>query len=224
MFSHKNSQVVYYVAIPALTLGLCFVSYRVGFEKGFRARNHIQLAEEQLITEYKTPKTDFQFLKDLKSSSDYSIDIEKESKKLRESPQRPPRQTEETNKQSPQFAKKTGTEPAEAPTKVPEDMPITTEPDGQKTSDAQSAEATESLSHLVIQLSAFKDVGKAHEFVDILRNKGFRGFVISSKEGDESWHRVFVGPFVARDLAEKTQDRLELENFGRGFIAEKFNK
>lgn len=71
-----------------------------------------------------------------------------------------------------------------------------------------------------IQMSAFKDVGKAQEFVDRLRSQGYRAFLISD-DHEPRWHRVFVGPYPSTDEAKNHLKNLEAKGFGKGIMLEK---
>ncbi len=71
-----------------------------------------------------------------------------------------------------------------------------------------------------IQMSAFKEMGKAEELMDQLKNKGFRVFLISD-EGPNPWHRVFVGPFSSKEEALDKMENLKSKGFSSGFVVSK---
>jgi cell division septation protein DedD len=73
----------------------------------------------------------------------------------------------------------------------------------------------------VVQVSAFRDIWKAHEMVDDLKNRGFRAFTKSSPaERGERWYRVYVGPFVSKEDASGALKDLSDKGFGGGFLTD----
>jgi hypothetical protein len=71
----------------------------------------------------------------------------------------------------------------------------------------------------VVQVSAFRDIGKAHELVDDLKNRGFTAFTKPSPSGSgERWYRVYVGPFPGKEESSNAQQDLAEKGFGRGFL------
>ncbi len=81
------------------------------------------------------------------------------------------------------------------------------------------ASAEETLSGTyAVQVSAFKDVGKAHELVDNLKNRGHASFVISGKTKRQEWHRVYAGPYPSKEKAQAALQALEKDGFRRGFV------
>jgi cell division septation protein DedD len=72
-----------------------------------------------------------------------------------------------------------------------------------------------------VQVSAFRDIGKAHELVSELENRGFTAFVRSPKEGKgDGWYRVYVGPFSSKQDAGGALGELASKGFGSGFVTE----
>jgi cell division septation protein DedD len=81
---------------------------------------------------------------------------------------------------------------------------------------ARPAEAKPS--GLLIQVSAFKDIGKAHEMSDALKNRGYPASIVSNRDKGQEWHRVYVGPFPDRAAADETAGKLERDGFGKTFV------
>lgn len=71
---------------------------------------------------------------------------------------------------------------------------------------------------VVIQMSAFRDIGKADELTDSLRNRGFSAYTETTRKGGVSWHRVFVGPFKTRPDADGVSSQLVEKGFPSGFV------
>lgn len=73
----------------------------------------------------------------------------------------------------------------------------------------------------VVQVSAFRDIGKAHELVDQLKNLGFSSFTRSSSSQERGrWYRVHVGPYASKKAATDGLERLMSKGFNDGFITE----
>ncbi|HLG19931.1 MAG TPA: SPOR domain-containing protein [Bdellovibrionota bacterium] len=73
---------------------------------------------------------------------------------------------------------------------------------------------------MVVQVSAFRDIGKAHELIDSLKNQGFPAFARSGTKGKQEWHRVFVGPYADRTKADGAAKDLAAKGFGEGFVTQ----
>ncbi|MFH1018870.1 MAG: SPOR domain-containing protein [Pseudomonadota bacterium] len=69
-----------------------------------------------------------------------------------------------------------------------------------------------------VQISAFKDIGKAHELVDDLKTRGHSAYVVSGKTKGKEWHRVYVGPFPSKEKAQAALQELEKDGFHNGFV------
>jgi cell division septation protein DedD len=69
-----------------------------------------------------------------------------------------------------------------------------------------------------VQVSAFKDIGKAHELADNLKNKGHSAYVISGKTKGQEWHRVYVGPYASKEKAQEAMETLQKDGFHQGFV------
>ena len=70
-----------------------------------------------------------------------------------------------------------------------------------------------------VQVSAFRDVGRAHKLIDSLKSRGYAAFTRSGEgAGSGGLHRVYVGPMQNREDAGENLDRLDREGFGKGFI------
>lgn len=188
-----NKQKVYYIGFPLGVFFLCFVSYKIGYQKGIYKVTHNESLET--IVDRKVIKRPEQliFYDELNKEADDKVDPDRASL----------------------LAKK----PQEIKEPELEETPIVRqdELDSKSTFDNATASFPDSL---VIQLSAFKDRDKAQEQVNSLQSKGFLAFLIS-QEGDQLWHRVFVGPYDNRIKANEMIQKLEQKGFGRGFIVDK---
>ncbi len=71
---------------------------------------------------------------------------------------------------------------------------------------------------VVVQVSAFRDIGKAHEMVDDLKNRGLTAFAKSSK-GD-GFYRVYVGPFASKEEASGALKDLVEKGFEQSFVTD----
>lgn len=67
-------------------------------------------------------------------------------------------------------------------------------------------------SGFVIQVASLKNFGKAEILMKKFKEKGYPAFCQPSKLNGEMWHRVRIGPYPDRALAEK--DRLRLNEAG----------
>jgi cell division septation protein DedD len=74
------------------------------------------------------------------------------------------------------------------------------------------------MTGFALQISAFRDVGKAHELIDSLKNQGYPAFTRTGSGHEDEWHRVFVGPFASKERAEKTSTELVAKGFKEGFV------
>lgn len=79
-------------------------------------------------------------------------------------------------------------------------------------------EQKKSRGTLAVQISAFRDVGKAHELIDNLKNRGYEAFLNSGWLKKDGWHRVYVGPYGSKTTADEASISLERDGFGRGFV------
>ena len=79
-------------------------------------------------------------------------------------------------------------------------------------------EEKKAVSGFAVQVSAFKDVGKAHELVDDLKNHGFHAFSTSGSTNGNDWYRVYVGPFESKDKADQMVSSLGGEGYKSGFV------
>ena len=71
---------------------------------------------------------------------------------------------------------------------------------------------------IAVQVSAFRDIGKAHELVDELKNKGYPAFTGSEKNPDGGWFRVYVGPYQTKEEASSASSELENKGYQKGFV------
>jgi len=78
---------------------------------------------------------------------------------------------------------------------------------------APVAKATADRGHY-IQISAFKDIGKAHELIDEIKVLGFPAI----QKGSAGWHRVYVGPYESKARAEVAMAELAQKGFQKGFV------
>ncbi len=73
----------------------------------------------------------------------------------------------------------------------------------------------------VVQVSAFKDIGKAHEMIDNLKNLGYEAFTqLKSPKFNDGWHRVFVGPYDTHEKASEVANELADKGFTQGFVTQ----
>ncbi|MCI5072926.1 SPOR domain-containing protein [bacterium] len=190
-----NKQKVYYIGFPLAVFFLCFVSYKIGYQKGIYKVTYNESLET--IVDRKVIKRPEQliFYDELNKKADTTDNANHKSLLVKKKP------------------KKAEQEPVamQAPVIRQDEL------DSKSTLDSAKTDFPDSL---VIQLSAFKDKEKAQEQVDRLQSKGFLAFLIS-QEGDQLWHRVFVGPYDNRIKANEMIQKLEQKGFGRGFIVDK---
>ena len=101
-----------------------------------------------------------------------------------------------------------GERPAKAGTRLPKDL--------------EEAEGTASPAGkggtIAIQVSAFRDIGRAHELISELKNRGFPAFTPKQSRNKDSWYRVFVGPFHDREQANSISEELQQKGFSKGFL------
>ena len=79
-------------------------------------------------------------------------------------------------------------------------------------------EPEQTRSGFVVQVSAFKDVGKAHELIDDLKNRGYPAFSLPGAAEGTGWHRVYVGPYADKSKAEASFESLKNDGYGAGFV------
>ncbi len=60
-----------------------------------------------------------------------------------------------------------------------------------------------------IQVASLKDPEKARQLMNKFKEKGYPAFCQSSEVNGATWHRVRIGPYPDRALADKDQDRLK---------------
>ncbi len=87
-----------------------------------------------------------------------------------------------------------------------------------------SAEVAAQRGSVVIQVSAFKDVGRAHELIDLLKNQGFPAFARAGRSGAAEFHRVFVGPYRTRDEGEAASAKLAKVGYSKTFLTNLSNQ
>jgi len=69
---------------------------------------------------------------------------------------------------------------------------------------------TETTSQVfAIQVASLKDPAKAKILMNKFREKGYPAFCQESEVNDTTWHRVRIGPYPERALADKDQNRLK---------------
>lgn len=84
----------------------------------------------------------------------------------------------------------------------------------------KTAEAKDEAGSIVVQVSAFRDVGKAHEMVDDLKNRGYTAFTHSDRKVTDGWYRVFVGPYPSKEKAGNVLEELVEKGFSKGFVTQ----
>jgi cell division septation protein DedD len=193
---------VYYIAFPAVTFGLCGFSYYLGFSRGMHQGREAftQTQNEQLLMPHEV-KQDLTFFDKLREDQK-PIDVELKRKTR---------------------SNVVKAEPKEAIPAIPLDVPKTPkEPIEQVVSDSKKRAAhpaiKSSSDKMVVQISSFRDLGRAHELTDTLKNKGYPAFVHSVNRGPVSWYRVYVGPYVERRSATVVLSKLSKEGFQPGFL------
>ncbi|HMQ11587.1 MAG TPA: SPOR domain-containing protein [Oligoflexia bacterium] len=187
-----NKQKVYYIGFPLFVFFLCFISYKIGYQKGIYKVTYNESLETIVDRKVIKRPEKLIFYDELNKELDDKVDSESESLLVKKTPK-----VVETPK---------------------EETPVVRQDELQSKSTLDSSKTTFPDS-LVIQLSAFKDKDKAQELVNSLQSKGFLAFLIS-QEGDQIWHRVFVGPYDNRIKANEGIQKLEQNGFGRGFIVD----
>ncbi len=70
----------------------------------------------------------------------------------------------------------------------------------------------------VIQISAFRDIGKAHELADQIKNDGYPAFTKTTKEMGGALHRVYVGTYDEKGRAVAVVAELKKKGFKEGFV------
>lgn len=87
-----------------------------------------------------------------------------------------------------------------------------------KVTASKKSDPSKVLFKLSIQVSAFKDIGKAHELIDALKNKGYPAYTETKLSSGFEWHRVFVGPYPTRVQADRVATKLSNNGFKGGFV------
>jgi cell division septation protein DedD len=70
-----------------------------------------------------------------------------------------------------------------------------------------------------VQVSAFKDAGKAHELSDDLKNRGFMATVSAKKDGAQELYRVLVGPRDKKEEAQTLANDLDKVGYSQTFLS-----
>ena len=91
---------------------------------------------------------------------------------------------------------------APAPAVTPADTPATP-PAPRHSSPAVSGVA------FAIQIASLKDPEKARSLMNKFREKGYPAFCQSSEINTTTWHRVRIGPYPDRAMADKDYNRLK---------------
>lgn len=65
-------------------------------------------------------------------------------------------------------------------------------PESASTAKANTATTAQ---RFVVQISSFKSEGFARKYLNKIKSKGIRGYVVKGKVGKTTWYRVWVGPF-----------------------------
>lgn len=60
-----------------------------------------------------------------------------------------------------------------------------------------------------VQVAAFSQPGEAQQVAQQLRNEGFQPIVVTAATDDRLWHKVLLGPFPSREIAQKTGVRVQ---------------
>ena len=87
--------------------------------------------------------------------------------------------------------------------------------DGTRLGEAKLTQPNEQTEVWAVQVASFQSLENARALRDRLREQGYEGFVTSLKRGDNTWHRVAVGPYLDEDEADRIRtaltQRLNLE-------------
>jgi cell division septation protein DedD len=76
-----------------------------------------------------------------------------------------------------------------------------------------AAKLPECSKHYTIQVASLREVDKANIVRDKFREKGYPAYCQSSSVRGEVWHRVRIGPYPDKSIAEKDCHRLEEAGF-----------
>lgn len=69
-----------------------------------------------------------------------------------------------------------------------------------------------------VQVNAFPDERSAQTWVDRLKNKGYKAYMVEANLGGRTWYRVRVGRYGTREEAEKIEAQLKSrENLTKAF-------
>ncbi len=69
-----------------------------------------------------------------------------------------------------------------------------------------------------VQVNAFPDERSAQIWVDRLKNKGYKAYMVEAELGGRTWYRVRVGEYGTREEAEKVEEQLKSrENLTKAF-------
>ncbi len=98
---------------------------------------------------------------------------------------------------------------ASAPVVKPE-ITTTKKAEPETKQDSPKITETESAGHeFAIQVASLKDPEKAKILMNKFKEKGYPAFCLSAEVNGATWHRVRIGPYPERALADKDQDRLK---------------
>jgi cell division septation protein DedD len=89
-----------------------------------------------------------------------------------------------------------------------------------KANPASSRDENEAGQPWYVQVNAFPDERSAKNWVDRLRNKGYKAYVTEARNQEKVWYRVRVGQYNSREEAQRMEDILRnRENFPKAFAS-----
>ncbi|MEZ4704296.1 MAG: SPOR domain-containing protein [Bdellovibrionota bacterium] len=202
---------LYYIGVPALSVAMCGVSFYLGQERGKQLANIEKLkdafdvfdsqmapAEDTELTFYETLHSDQKPDQIAKLIGQSTSEKNSQSNK-----------NQEANESTLPVASKGSRE------SVPVSKPATT------VSRAESTQREDSKSsnsdQWIIQMGAFKDIGKAHELTDRLKNMGFDTVTDTSSSASGQLFKVVVRA-KNKDDAQTLLTKLQKDGFGQAFV------
>lgn len=189
----SQKKMVYYIAFPAFMFLLCVFTYQLGFKRGISHSKKEQI--NKVLDELE--KTEI----DEDSKLTYYQELHEEKNPIVEQIN-----ADQEKKAGPSVSQNTPT--PKTTTTVSSAAPNTT-----KTSNAESTSSTS------IQVGAFKDLGKADELIDRLKNSGFDAYTKPVLSKGNELYRVLVKSSKS-DVA-KTQSKLLNHGYSNTFVVTK---
>jgi cell division septation protein DedD len=102
------------------------------------------------------------------------------------------------------------------------ELPIDRPDDAQRVAPSDSPPPPPPSSGFGVHVASFGELARAEAFISRLNKLGYPAFFLKKVIGNETWNRVYVGPFMERQQAQRYSRNLQEQGLAEYYLVTKF--